>query len=124
MKLIHYAQWSKPFGGTSGMYNYLDYPVVHVSYHDAFAYCSWKRMRLPNEMEWEFAARGGLVANPYPWGEVWELNRTNLWQGTFPVENQVRDRFYGLSPVDAYKAQNNYEMYDMLGNVWEWTSTM
>jgi formylglycine-generating enzyme required for sulfatase activity len=60
MRLIINAEWSKPFGGKSGIFNYLDYPVVHVSYHDAYAYCSWKKMRLPNEMEWEFAAKGGL----------------------------------------------------------------
>jgi len=65
-----------------------------------------------------------IADNPYPWGEQWDLNRTNLWQGTFPIENQLRDRFYGLSPVDGFKAQNNYEMYDMIGNVWEWTDTV
>lgn len=60
----------------------------------------------------------------YPWGDKWEVGRTNLWQGRFPDENQKRDKYYGLSPVDAFKAQNDYEMYDILGNVWEWTSTM
>lgn len=60
----------------------------------------------------------------YPWGDSWEIGRTNLWQGEFPKTNQKRDGYYGLAPVDAFQSQNKYEMYDMLGNTWEWTSTM
>ena len=65
-----------------------------------------------------------LKENDYPWGDHWEINRTNLWQGKFPEENQLRDGHYGVAPVNALKAQNSYEMHDMIGNVWEWTSTM
>ncbi|CAF0877384.1 unnamed protein product [Brachionus calyciflorus] len=118
------AKWNKPEGGKSTIRDRLDYPAVHVSYNDAFAYCAWKGMRLPTEIEWEFAARGGLREQLYPWGERWEVGRTNLWQGKFPEENQLRDGHYGLSPVNAFKAQNIYEMYDLIGNTWEWTSSI
>lgn len=64
-----------------------------------------------------------IVEKLYPWGDQWEVGRTNLWQGKFPEENQLRDKYYGIAPVDAYKAQNDYEMYDVIGNVWEWTTT-
>lgn len=103
--------------------DHLSYPVTHVSWHDAQAYCTWKGMRLPTEVEWEYAARGGLDSAAYPWGDDWELKRANLWQGHFPYENQVRDDYERLSPVDDFPAQNKYEMYDMLGNTWEWTLT-
>jgi formylglycine-generating enzyme len=65
-----------------------------------------------------------LKEKSYPWGNQWELKRTNLWQGDFPSSNQMRDDHYGLSPVDAFAAQNDYGIHDMIGNVWEWTSTM
>lgn len=122
--LIKYARWNCPEGGSSKINYRLNQPVTHVSYNDAFHFCAWKGMRLPTEIEWEFAARGGLRENDYPWGEHWELNRTNLWQGNFPYENQFRDGYFGLSPVDAYKAQNKFEIHDMVGNMWEWTSTI
>ncbi len=118
------TSWYRPEGGDSSIEGRLNHPVTHVSYHDAFGYCAWKGMRLPNEIEWEYAARGGLNEQSYPWGDYWELKRTNLWQGKFPNENQIRDGHYGISPVNAFQPQNNYEMYDVLGNVWEWTSTL
>lgn len=118
------TRWNRPEGGDSLVNDRLEHPVVHVSYSDASAFCTWKGMRLPNEIEWEFAARGGLKEKIYPWGDYWQLKRTNLWQGNFPEENQLRDGFFGLAPVTAFAAQNQYEMYDLIGNVWEWTSTM
>ena len=117
---IYDARWNLPYGQypknmspESEDNNNLIYPVVHVSHKDA----------LPTEIEWEFAARGGLKEKLYPWGDYWEIMKANLWQGKFPEENQLRDGYFGLSPVDAFEPQNNYGMRDVLGNVWEWTST-
>ncbi|CAF1063793.1 unnamed protein product, partial [Didymodactylos carnosus] len=117
------ARWNRPEGGFSQITNRLNHPVTHVSFDDAQAYCAWKGMRLPTEIEWEYAARGGLDGVAYPWGDMWELRRTNLWQGTFPDDNQLRDGQYGIASVEEYGPQNDYEIYDMLGNVWEWTLT-
>lgn len=124
MLQVEEARWNRPEGGKSEIASRLNHPVTHVSYNDAFAYCAWKGMRLPTEIEWEFAARGGLREKLYPWGDNWEIKRTNLWQGDFPRQNQLRDGYFGISPVDAFKEQNKYEMYDLIGNVWEWTSTV
>ncbi|CAF1046283.1 unnamed protein product [Adineta steineri] len=120
---IQNIRWNRPEGEITDINDRLSYPVVHVSWNDAQAYCTWKGMRLPTEIEWEYAARGGLHLTTYPWGDSWELKRANLWQGKFPYENQLRDGFYRLSSVDAFPSQNNYEIYDMLGNTWEWTMT-
>lgn len=97
--------------------------MTHVSWDDAQSYCLWKGMRLATEIEWEYAARGGLDAQEYPWGDLWQIKRSNLWQGDFPNENQLRDGYERLSPVDAYPAQNSFEIYDLIGNTWEWTFT-
>ena len=99
-------------------------PVVHVSYHDAVAYCNWKKKRLPTELEWEFAARARLTSTLYPWGNTYAANRSNLWEGEFPNNNSKTDGYVGLSPIDAYPAQNTFDMYDILGNVWEWTNSV
>ncbi|XP_062611204.1 inactive C-alpha-formylglycine-generating enzyme 2-like [Saccostrea cucullata] len=117
------ATWNKPEGLGSSIRDRLDHPVVHVSMEDAKAYCTWVGKRLPTENEWEFAARGGLHAKIYPWGDRYQRNRTNLWQGKFPSGNTKADHWDGTSPVDFYQAQNTYGVYDMLGNVWEWTAT-
>jgi formylglycine-generating enzyme required for sulfatase activity len=76
-------------------------------------------MRLPTEKEWEFAARGGLVNQSYPWGTEFEQNKMNIWDGKFPNENTMSDGYLGLAPVESYDA-NKYGLYNMVGNVWEW----
>ena len=123
---ISQAYWRKPNGPGSGIKDKLDYPVVHVSYNDAKAYCKWKGMRLPTETEWEFAARGGLSEQPYSWGSdllgdggEWKMN---IWQGDFPKHNEAEDGFASLAPADAFEP-NAYGLYNMLGNVWEWCAT-
>eukprot|EP00105_Crassostrea_gigas_P031068 XP_011453640.2 PREDICTED: sulfatase-modifying factor 2 [Crassostrea gigas] len=117
------AAWNKPEGLGSTVRDRLDHPVVHISMEDAKAFCTWTGKRLPTENEWEFAARGGLQGKIYPWGDRYQKNRTNLWQGKFPEGNTKVDHWEGTSPVDFYRAQNQFGLYDMLGNVWEWTST-
>ncbi|KAL3862007.1 hypothetical protein ACJMK2_008012 [Sinanodonta woodiana] len=117
------AMWSRPEGPGSSIRNRLDYPVVHISYYDAKSFCQAVGKRLPTEDEWEFAARGGLEGLQYPWGDKFKKMRMNTWQGKFPDEDQGNDQWVGLSPVYAYGPQNNFSMYNMLGNVWEWTST-
>ncbi|XP_036610407.1 inactive C-alpha-formylglycine-generating enzyme 2 [Trichosurus vulpecula] len=120
---VEKAFWRQPAGPGSGIRDRLDFPVLHVSWNDAQAFCAWRGKRLPTEEEWEFAARGGLKGRVYPWGNQFQLNRTNLWQGKFPQADTAEDGFHGASPVDAFPPQNNYGLYDLLGNVWEWTAS-
>uniref|UniRef100_A0A8C7X554 Inactive C-alpha-formylglycine-generating enzyme 2 n=1 Tax=Oryzias sinensis TaxID=183150 RepID=A0A8C7X554_9TELE len=116
--------WRQPAGPGSGIRERLDFPVVQVSWNDAQAFCRWKGHRLPTEEEWEWAARGGLQGRTYPWGNKFQVNRTNLWQGPFPDGDTAEDGYHGLAPVTAFPPQNNYGLYDMMGNTWEWTSTV
>ncbi|KAF1423537.1 Inactive C-alpha-formylglycine-generating enzyme 2, partial [Spheniscus magellanicus] len=118
---IEKAFWRQPSGPGSSIKDRLDYPVLHVSWNDAQAFCAWKGKRLPAEEEWEFAARGGLEQRVYPWGNKFQPNRTNLWQGDFPRGDTAEDGYHGVSPVAAFPPQNNYGLYDLLGNTWEWT---
>ncbi|MDR2755350.1 MAG: formylglycine-generating enzyme family protein [Planctomycetaceae bacterium] len=99
-----------------------DFPVVHVTWDDAQAFCYWSGKRLPTEAEWEYAAKGGLVDTLYSWGNQHQINghfMANYWQGWFPNENSVADGFLLLSPVASFPA-NRYGLYDLGGNVWEW----
>ncbi|NXT05137.1 SUMF2 enzyme, partial [Prunella fulvescens] len=120
---IEKAFWRQPSGPGSSIKDRLDYPVLHVSWNDARAFCAWKGKRLPSEQEWEFAARGGLEQRMYPWGNKFQPNRTNLWQGDFPRGDTAEDGYHGVSPVTAFPAQNSYGLYDLLGNTWEWTAS-
>jgi formylglycine-generating enzyme len=116
------ACWRAPEGPGSATTGRRDHPVVHVSWHDAAAYCAWAGVRLPTEAEWEYAARGGLEQARYPWGD--ELtpggkHRMNIWQGAFPARNTAADGYAGTAPVTAYKP-NGHGLYNLAGNVWEW----
>jgi formylglycine-generating enzyme required for sulfatase activity len=118
------ACWRTPEGPGSLIENRMDYPVVHVSYQDALAYCQWSGCRLPTEAEWEYAARAGLARKPYPWGDLLEPegeHRCNIWQGDFPARNSGDDGFIGTAPVTAFKP-NAFGLYNMTGNVWEWVA--
>ena len=118
------ANWRKPYGEGSSIRGLDDHPVVHVAYCDAEAYARWAGKALPTEAEWEFAARGGLDGAEFAWGD--ELtpagkHMANTWQGDFPHENTKADGFARTSPVKSYPP-NGYGLYDMIGNVWEWTT--
>ncbi|WP_435122109.1 formylglycine-generating enzyme family protein [Amycolatopsis thermoflava] len=116
------AYWRAPEWPGSDVEGRWDHPLVHVSWHDAVAYCEWAGRRLPTEVEWEYAARGGLDEARYPWGD--ELtpggeHRCNIWQGRFPVHNTEEDGHVGTAPVDAFPP-DGFGLYNVPGNVWEW----
>jgi formylglycine-generating enzyme required for sulfatase activity len=119
------ADWRHPQGPDSNIDGKDGYPVVHVSYRDALAYVHWRGRDLPSEEQFEFAARSGLDAKVYAWGD--ELHPSgrqmaNTWQGEFPSRNTDEDGFVGLAPDGCFPA-NGYGLFDMVGNVWEWTAT-
>jgi formylglycine-generating enzyme len=116
------ADWRHPEGPRSDWSGRPDHPIVHVSWNDAQAYCSWSGTRLPTEAEWEVAARGGLDGHPFPWGEDLEPgghHRMNVFQGTFPGADTGADGYLGTAPVDAFYP-NGYGLWNATGNVWEW----
>ncbi|MEL6330705.1 MAG: formylglycine-generating enzyme family protein [Planctomycetota bacterium] len=120
------ASWRRPAGPGSSIEGLDDHPVVHVSWYDANAYAEWAGKRLPTEAEWERAARFGRDGEKYVWGG--ELtpggeHRANIWQGRFPVLNTTDDGFNAAAPVGTY-APSELGLFDMAGNVWEWTADM
>jgi len=118
------ANWRHPSGPKSSIKGKEDYPVVQIAYEDAVAYAKWEGKRLPTEAEWEFAARGGLAGKPFVWGDDFRPNgkwMANTHQGHFPNHDTGEDGFIGIAPVAQYAA-NPYGLYDMAGNVWQWTS--
>jgi sulfatase modifying factor 1 len=118
------ANWRRPYGKGSSVRGLDDHPVVHVAFQDAEAYARWVGKELPTEAEWEFAARGGLEGAEFAWGDEFMPNNqqmANTWQGKFPHENLATDGFARTSPVEAFPP-NGYGLFDMIGNVWEWTT--
>lgn len=120
------ANWRDINGpGTAAKAWHPDHPVVHMSWNDAQAYCTWAGGRLPSEVEWEHAARGGLGDVPFPWGteEPDDHDHTpcNIWQGRFPETNTGKDGYLTTAPVQSFQP-NGYGLYNMVGNVWEWTA--
>ena len=139
------ATWRSPEGlGTDVLADgRLDHPAEHLSQRDAAAFCAWTGGRLPTENEWEYAARGGKSGRIYPWGNKRQPGdnpvegeegfveaatsttgtfRANIWQGNFPKNNANLDGYKWASPVDAFGEQNAFGLYNIIGNVWEWTS--
>ena len=118
------ADWRHPRGPDSTVDDLLDHPVVHVAFEDVEAYTRWRGQELPSEAEWEFAARGGLDAAEFTWGNEYMPNgrpMANTWQGEFPWQNRVEDGHEWTAPVGSFPP-NGYGLYDMAGNVWEWTT--
>lgn len=121
---VHGACWRHPLGPNSDTRGLDDHPVVHIAYQDALAYAEWAGKALPAEAEWEWAARGGFVRREYAWGDELApggFMMANFWQGQFPHENTREDGYERTSPVGHYPP-NGYGLFDMIGNVWEWTT--
>jgi formylglycine-generating enzyme required for sulfatase activity len=118
------AQWRHPEGTDSTVHGRELHPVTHVAYQDAVAYAEWAGKQVPTETQWERAARGGLDGKIFCWGDEFAPRgrmMANTWQGEFPWQNKLLDGYERTSPVKKF-APNGYGLYDMAGNVWEWTS--
>jgi formylglycine-generating enzyme required for sulfatase activity len=118
------ARWDAPEGPGSTTAGRERHPVTQVAYEDAEAYAAWAGKVLPSEAEWERAARGGLDQATYTWGDEFapkDRMMANTWQGEFPWQNLMLDKYEGTSPVKSFPP-NGYGLFDMAGNVWEWTS--
>jgi formylglycine-generating enzyme len=118
------ASWRHPEGPASSLAERQDHPVVHIAFEDAQAYADWSGKALPTEAEWEFAARGGLDGAEYAWGDVFAPGgdmMANTWWGEFPFRRLRTKGYHRTSPVGLFPA-NGYGLFDMIGNVWEWTT--
>ncbi len=118
------ANWRHPEGPDSDLSARMDHPVVHLSWLDVQEYCQWAGRALPTEAQWEYAARGGHDGRVYPWGNTKRPNDRwlqNIWQGEFPVKDTGEDGYTSTAPVGSYPP-NDFGLYDMSGNVWEWCS--
>jgi formylglycine-generating enzyme required for sulfatase activity len=123
-RYVRGADWRHPNGPEDSNEGLDEHPVVHVTFIDAEAYASWVGKELPTEAEWEFAARGGLEGATFAWGNDFlpgDRHMANTWQGEFPWQHRCRDGYERTSPVGAFPP-NGYGLYDVIGNVWEWTT--